>query len=142
MQRWWLGVLVLTSASVLVIAACGRVELQDLTPEAVQTRQAQEQVTQTALAEGAGQFLGDPARGQTIFETWCVGCHVEGGNGIGPDILGTLYIWPEWEAMFRTGTKEDGTITHEANDRVITYATTDLTDENFFNLFAYIAQIN
>jgi cytochrome c5 len=142
MQRSWLGVLVLTSAAVLVIAACGRVDLQDLTPEAVKTQQAQEAVTQTALAESAGQFLGDPARGRTTWDTWCVGCHAEGGNGIGPDIRGTLYLWPEWEVFFRTGTKEDGTLVHEGNGRVIMYSTTDLTDENFYNVFAYIAQIN
>jgi mono/diheme cytochrome c family protein len=142
MHRWWLGVLMLTSASVLVIAACGRVDLEDLTPEAVQTQQAQEAVTQTALADSAGQFLGDPARGRTVFDTWCIGCHAEGGNGIAPDILGTLYIWPEWEAFFRTGTKEDGSLVHEGNGRVISYLPTDLTDENFFNVMAYIAQIN
>ncbi len=140
MPRRWSLILVLTGFSMLIVAACGRVDLQDLTPEAVKTQQAQEAVTQTALAESAGQFLGDPARGRTTWDTWCVGCHAETGNGIGPDIRGTLYLWPEWEAFMREGTKADGSITHEANGRVITYLKTDLTDENFFNVFAFIAQ--
>ena len=140
MQRGWFIILLLTSLAVLVVAACGRVDLQDLTPEAVKTQQAVGAVTQTALAESAGQFLGDPARGRTTWDTWCVGCHAQTGNGIGPDIRGTLFLWPEWEAFMREGVKADGTVTHEANDRAITYLTTDLTDENFFNVFAFIAQ--
>jgi cytochrome c553 len=140
MQRWWLGVLALTSALVLVIAACGRVDLEDLTPEAVKTEQAIQAVTQTAIAESAGEFLGDPARGRTTWDTWCVGCHAEGGNGIGPDIRGNLYLWPEWEEFFRTGTKADGSMTHEGNGIVVQYAPTDLTDENFYNVLAYISQ--
>ncbi len=140
MQRRWGIILTLTGVLVLVVAACGRVDLQDLTPEAVKTEQAQEAVTQTAIAESAGEFLGDPARGRTTWDTWCIGCHAQTGNGIGPDIRGNLYLWPDWEVFFREGTKADGSITHEANDRVIMYATTDLTDENFFNVFAYVAQ--
>jgi mono/diheme cytochrome c family protein len=140
MQRRWFAILAFTGAAVLAIAACGRVDLEDLTPEAVKTQQAEEAVTQTALAEGAGEFLGDPARGRTTWDTWCVGCHAEGGNGVGPDILGTLYLWPEWEAFFREGTKADGSLTHETDRGPITYLPTDLTDENFFNVLAFIAQ--
>ena len=140
MQRGWFGIMLLASLAVLVVAACGRVDLEDLTPEAVKTQQAEEAVTQTALAESAGQFLGDPARGRTTWDTWCVGCHAETGAGLGPDIRGNLYLWPDWEAFMREGVKADGSLTHEANGRVITYATTDLTDENFFNVFAFIAQ--
>ena len=141
MQRWWYLILGITSLAVLVVAACGRVDLQDLTPEAVKTQEAEIAITQTAIADSAGQFLGDPRRGRTTWDTWCVGCHAPTGNGLGPDILGTLYLWPDWEAFFRTGEKADGSLVHEANDRVITYLTTDLTDENFFNIFAFISQV-
>jgi cytochrome c len=140
MQRGWPVILALTSVLTLVGAACGRVELEDLTPEAVKTQQAVEAVTQTAVSESAGGFLGDPARGRTTWDTWCVGCHADTGNGIGPDIRGALYLWPEWEAFFRTGTKADGALTHTANNRLITYETTELNDENFFNVFAYVVQ--
>ena len=140
MHRGWFSILLLASIAVLVVAACGRVDLEDLTPEAVKTQQAEDAVTQTALAESAGEFLGDPARGRTTWDTWCVGCHASTGAGIGPDIRGTLYLWPEWEAFMREGVKADGSLTHEANDRTIMYLVTDLTDENFFNVFAFIAQ--
>jgi mono/diheme cytochrome c family protein len=140
MERRWFVILVLTSLTVLVAAACGRVDLEDLTPEAVKTEEAADAVTQTALAESAGEFLGDPARGRTTWDTWCVGCHAQTGSGLGPDIRGTLYLWPEWEAFMREGVKADGSLTHEANGRTITYLPTDLTDENFFNVFAFIAQ--
>jgi hypothetical protein len=140
MQRKWSAILPLAGAVVLLIAACGRVDLEDLTPEAVKTQQAEQAVTQTAIAEGAGEFLGDPARGRTTWDTWCVGCHAEGGSGVGPDIRGTFYFWPDWEAFFRDGATADGSIVHETERGPITYQPTDLTDENFFNVLAFIAQ--
>jgi cytochrome c len=130
----------MTSVLMLIVAACGRVDLEDLTPEAVKTQQAREAVTQTAISESAGEFFGDPARGRTTWDTWCVGCHAETGNGIGPDIRGNVYLWPEWESFFRDGSTAGGELTHEANGRIITYEAIELTDENFFNIFAYVAQ--
>ena len=140
MRRRWPVILALTSAFVLYAAACGRVELEDLTPEAVQTQQAEDAVTQTALSEFAGEFMGDPLRGRTTWDTWCVGCHAEGGNGVAPDLRGSVYLWPDWEAFFRTGTTSNGALSHTADDRLVTYEPTELTDDNFFNVFAYLAQ--
>lgn len=140
MQRRWFGILALTSALVIVIAACGRVNLEDLTPEAVKTEQAQAVLTQTAVADAAGEFLGDATRGKITWDTRCIGCHAETGNGVAPDIRGSVYLWPEWEAFFREGTKADGSLTHETERGVIIYESFDLPDESFFNVFAYIAQ--
>jgi cytochrome c5 len=139
MQRRWIGILGVTSALVL-IAACGRVNLEDLTPEAVKTQQAEALITQTAQAEEFGDILGDASRGRIVYDTWCLNCHSELAGGVGPEIIGNLYPWTEWEEFFRTGEKADGSATHEANGRVITYPENQLTDDDFLNLLAYLAQ--
>lgn len=140
MARRWTVILTLASALVLFIAGCGRVDLEDLTPEAAKTQEAVAAVTQTAIAESAGEFFGDPDRGRTTWDTWCIGCHAETGNGAGPDIRGNVYLWPDWETFFREGATADGALTHEANGQRISYEPTELTDQNFFNLLAYVAQ--
>ena len=139
MQRRWIGILGVTSALVL-IAACGRVNLEDLTPEAVKTEQAQAFMTQTAQVEQLGDIQGDPSRGRITYDTWCLNCHDPLAGGIGPQITGEFYIWDEWTEFYRTGEKADGSATHEASGRVISYPENQLTDDDFLNLLAYLAQ--
>ena len=51
MRRSLIKSIAVVTAFGLVAAACGRVDLEDLTPEAVKTEEAADAVTQTALAE-------------------------------------------------------------------------------------------
>lgn len=132
-RRWFVG-LALALILPLGVAACGRVDLQDLTPEAVQTQEAEARLTQTAIAGTIG--LGDPVRGNTQWGTWCVGCHAEGGAGQGPDIRGEIYNFDEISTAFR----EEGAPLPSGNPHPITYQTFDLSDEDFRNIFAYLAQ--
>lgn len=135
MRSRWLGVFAAASLLVIVVG-CGRVDLEDLTPEAFKTEQAATQLTATVLAEEAeesGEVAGDASLGATTYETWCAGCHPEGGSERGPDILGNAYPFSEYEEMFRTGTAPGG-------GEHPSYQTFELTDQNLINALAYIAQ--
>lgn len=135
MDRRWIVILGMASTAVIIIAGCGRVDLQDLTPEAVQTEQEIDRITQTAIVEAGEEMAGDPQRGATTFGTWCVGCHVEGGGGQGPDLIGEVYILEDFGDAFRT----EGEPMPSGNPHPIVYETFDLNDEAFRNIFAYVA---
>lgn len=130
MQRRWVQFVAITAA-LLLIAACGRVDLEDLTPEAVKTQQAEAQIT--ASAEAAEQdalgaeFTGDPARGEVQYGTWCTGCH-EGT--LADPILGEAFPFSEYEEFFRTG----GDIDHPSYDPIL-----DLSDDDLVNILTYVA---
>lgn len=132
MRRRWIQVLVLASALMLILSACGRVNLEDLTPEAVKTQQAETQMTQTAAAEIAAEagseFDGNPARGDVLYGTWCINCH-DGGRA--EPIRGNAYPFSEWEEFFRTG----GDIDHPSYNPL-----TDLSDQNLVDILTYIVQ--
>jgi cytochrome c5 len=125
-------VVLLSSALALLVAGCGRVNLEDLTPEAVRTQQAEAAITETAqaaAAEEAGEgFDGDPDRGNVLYGTWCINCH-EGGQA--EPIKGNAYPFEEWEEFFRTG----GDIGHPAYDPVL-----DLSDQNLIDILTYVVQ--
>ncbi|MFW6074250.1 MAG: c-type cytochrome [Chloroflexota bacterium] len=135
MDRRWIVILAMTSMVAIIIAGCGRVDLEDLTPEAVRTEQAEARITQTAVSEAGEELEGDPQRGATTFGTWCVGCHAEGGGGQGPDLIGETYFWEDVEPAFRT----EGEPLPSGNPHPSTYQTFDLTDDAFRNIFAYVA---
>jgi cytochrome c5 len=125
-----LQVVLLTSALSLVLAGCGRVNLEDLTPEAVKTQQAEAAITQTAQAEAAAEagseFDGNPQRGNVLYGTWCINCH-DGGRA--EPILGNAYPISEWEDFFRNS--ED----HPTYDPVL-----DLSNQNLVDILTYIVQ--
>lgn len=122
----------LGGALLLVLSACGRVNLEDLTPEAVKTEQAIAIITQTAvaeeLAEAGGGFDGNAQRGSVLYGTWCIGCH-DGGRAT--PIRGNAFPFDEWEEFFRTGGEDN----HPAYDPII-----DLTDDNLIDILTYIFQ--
>ena len=122
------------SVLLLVISACGRVDLEDLTPEAAKTAEAVAAITATAQAEAepdaGAAFTGDAERGRVRYDVWCTGCH-EGT--LAEPILGNAYPLEEWETFFREG---------DGSDHPIYNPVTDLTDENLLDIVTYIAQAN
>ena len=132
MRTRFMQVALLGGVLLLVLAGCGRVNLEDLTPEAVKTQQAEAAITQTAQAEAAAEagseFDGNPGRGDVLYGTWCINCH-DGGRA--EPIRGNAYPFSEWEEFFRTG----GDIDHPAYDPF-----TDLSDQNLIDILTYIVQ--
>lgn len=115
----------------LVLAGCGRVNLEDLTPEAVKTEQAIAAITQTAQAEAAeeagGEFTGNVQRGDVLYGTWCINCH---DSGRATPLRGEAYPWSEWESFFRPG-----------GEHVPSYdPVVQLSDENLIDILTYIFQ--
>lgn len=132
MRSRHMQVALLVSVLLLVLAGCGRVNLEDLTPEAVKTQEAEAAITQTAevtAREEAGNALGgDPDRGDVLYGTWCINCH-DGGQA--EPIRGNVYPFEEWEEFFRTG----GDIDHPSYDPFV-----DLSDQNLIDILTYVAQ--
>jgi len=132
MRTRYMQVALLGGVLLLVLAGCGRVNLEDLTPEAVKTQQAEAAITQTAAAEAAAEagteFDGNPARGDVLYGTWCINCH-DGGRA--DPIRGNAYPFSEWEDFFRTG----GDIDHPSYDPFV-----DLSDQNLIDILTYIVQ--
>lgn len=118
-------------AMLLLLAGCGRVNLEDLTPEAAKTQQAEAAIAATAQAaeqeELGSAFSGDPDRGHIKYDTWCTNCHDGDPAQV---IFGNSYPFAEYEEFFRTG----GDIGHIAYDPVI-----DLSDDDLQDIVAYIA---
>lgn len=130
MQHRWVQFIAITAA-LLLLTACGRVNLEDLTPEAVKTQQAEAAVAATAAAAEqdalGAEFTGDPARGEVQYGTWCIACH-EGT--LAEPIVGEAYPFSEYEEFFRTG----GDIGHPSYDPVL-----DLSDDDLINILTYVA---
>lgn len=131
MRPRWTQFLIISSALSLIVAGCGRVDLEDLTPEAVKTQQAVAAVTATAEAEereeAGAAFGGNASRGKVHYDIWCTGCH-DGGRA--EPILGNAYPFEEWEDFFRTGNGTE----HPTYDPIM-----DLSDEDLINIVTYIA---
>lgn len=144
-QRGW--ILIFTATFVLVVAAgCGRVDLEDLTPEAVRTQEAAEA---TARAEsratggddsgtpGAGDsgggvvLTGDVAAGSALYNAGCAGCHEQGRA---PSLRGQTFDPATLIPQLRSG--EGLPQNHPV------YRPTDirpLSDNDFQDIFAYLA---
>src|SRR5690606_20897680 len=81
--------LLITVAIVLVVSACGRVNLEDLTPEAIRTQIASQPSPTAAPTRAAQQgstpdptarvTSGNLAAGYDLYNAQCSGCH--GSNG-------------------------------------------------------------
>ncbi|MDQ3549721.1 MAG: cytochrome c [Chloroflexota bacterium] len=138
--------------AVVLLAGCGRVDLEDLTPEAFKTQEAldlQNQPTSvpttpadpnaspdsnqttTSGGGGGGAPEGDTAAGASIYNATCSGCH-EGGRAA--SILGTVFDPAVEIPKLRTG--EGFGVPHPK------YTPTDirpLNDNDFNDVFAYLA---
>lgn len=141
MQRRWMAIFALLIVAIVVVG-CGRVNLEDLTPEAVRTQLAltpsPTRPTPTPNASGtpgatapAGSGHGDRAAGRSLYNTWCTGCH-ESGRLDAPVILGQSFDVAEWIPILRSPGNRDR--------HPVSYTLTELSDDNFDDVFAYIAQ--
>lgn len=144
-QARWL--LIAIGTLVLVIAAgCGRVDLEDLTPEAVRTQEAAEATEQAANpptgggdsgtpgtdgSSGGAVTGGDVAAGRSIYNTECAGCHQQGRAA---SLLGKSLDPATIIPQLRSG--EGFSAPHPV------YRPTDirpLSDTDFQNIFAFLA---
>lgn len=146
-SRTLLGVV--SIAALVLLAGCGRVDLEDLTPEAVKTQQAIDAANQPTPADtpdpnatadpnqtstsggGGGAPSGDIAAGASIYNSSCSGCH-EGGRAA--SIKGKVFDPAIVIPMLRTG--EGFTAPHPKYELT---AIRPLSDEDLTNIFAYLA---
>jgi mono/diheme cytochrome c family protein len=146
-SRW---VLILAGiAAMVLLAGCGRVDLEDLTPEAVKTQQAIDAANQptptdepdpnatadpnqTEVPAGDDPLAGgDVAGGASLYNAQCSGCH-EGGRAA--SLKGQVLDPAVYIPMLRTG--EGFGVAHPKYE---TTAITPLSDEDFVDIFAYLA---
>lgn len=137
MRRW---MLVFTAVlTMIVVAGCGRVNLEDLTPEAARTEIA---ATTTALASAPTETPidapsdvveafanADVAGGGVLYNPWCSGCH-DGGRA--QPIKGQVFDPSEWIPKLRS---ESGA----ADPHTPTYTIMELNDKQMTDILAYIA---
>lgn len=143
-SRWFLALAGMIA--IVLLAGCGRVDLEDLTPEAVRTQEALDAAirptpteepdanstadpNQTAPTGGVPE--GDIAAGASIYNATCSGCH-EGGRAA--SLLGKEFDPAVVIPMLRTG--EGFAAPHPK------YTPTDirpLNDNDFNDVFAYLA---
>lgn len=136
--------------AIVLLSGCGRVDLEDLTPEAVRTQEALDAQSEPTSAPtavvtpdsnqttttgdgggGGGAPEGDIAAGASIYNATCSGCH-EGGRAA--SILGKVFDPAAEIPKLRTG--EGFGAPHPK------YAPTDirpLNDNDFQDIFAYLA---
>jgi mono/diheme cytochrome c family protein len=135
--------------AIVLLAGCGRVDLEDLTPEAVKTQQALDLANQpTATSAPDPNATADPnqtpttavdnplsggdiAAGDSIYNATCSGCH-EGGRAA--SLKGKVFDPAVEIPKLRTG--EGFGATHPA------YRPTDirpLNDNDLIDVFAYLA---
>jgi mono/diheme cytochrome c family protein len=142
--RFWTRVMAVTIIAVLALAGCGRVNLEDLTPEAFRTEEAARQATAAAMptntpgpagtpgsGSGSGSGGGQPAdlaAGEVQYNTWCAGCH---DSGRAPVLKGRQFDFAEIEQVMRTG--QGFAQPHPS------YSQMEITNRQFNNILAYIA---
>ena len=137
MDRRWLS-LIVAGVVLLVIAGCGRVNLENLTPEAFKTAQAGLPTATTRAGAGTPNAAGTPAsgvpgnaaNGSVLYGTWCTGCH-DTGRLNAPVIKGKTYDLPTQLPMLRGAASN--TITHPS------YSVTELNDKQLQDVLAYLA---
>ena len=140
MYRRWLWVCVVLGA-LLAFAGCGRVNLQDLTPEAVRTANASKPSPGVGGVgtpgaggngtPGAGAVPGNVAGGRVLYGTWCAGCHDSGRQGA-PAIKGKAYQLAPLLPMLRG--EPGNTVQHPS------YKVTELSDKQLQDVLAFVAQ--
>lgn len=136
-QRTRLTPLLALIVGLALLAGCGRVDLEDLTPEAFKTQQAS--ITPTATnpprntaAAGETQVAdfsdADLQAGMVQYNTWCSACH---DSGRATALKGTTIDFTAIEQTMRTGTGFSAP--HPK------YSLTEITNGQFNNILAYIA---
>lgn len=146
LSRWFAALAAVIG--IVLLAGCGRVNLEDLTPEAVKTQQAQQAASRptptqpdpsaspdtngTVASAGGGVVPGgDIAAGASIYNSQCSGCH-EGARAA--SLKGKTFDPAVEIPKLRTG--EGFSAPHPK------YAPTDirpLSDTDFQDIFAYLA---
>ena len=140
-QRGWVAAFSLVFA-VVVAAGCGRVDLEDLTPEAFKTQQAAQEATRIAGGPvatpvltgtqgtgGIGGFEGaDLVAGQVQYNTWCAACH---DSARAPALKGRVFAFEDIENTMRTG---QGFAQQHPS-----YTVFELTNQQLVNILAYVA---
>jgi cytochrome c5 len=136
MHRGWtavfLGVFV-----VIVVSACGRVNLEDLTPEAVRTQMALTPSTTSGGGNGtpgatseSGADASALAAGDQLYNTWCTGCHDTGRLGA-PVIKGNTYDPAEWIPILRAP--------GDPSKHPSSYTEVEVSDAAYQNIFLFLA---
>lgn len=137
MQLRWGAVFAALVVAILIVG-CGRVNLEDLTPEAVRTELASRPTptprptvnTTPGATQPSGGGAGDLDAGRALYTNWCTGCH-DTGRLDAPVIRGNTYDVAEWIPILR----DPGDKTKHPT----TYRATELDDNNWEDVFAYIA---
>ena len=146
-QRFTLLVTVVAVA--LIAAACGRAtedqinQALGITPSPTLSAEQIASATEAASATAASRLLaasspgaatqGDVAQGSRQFNTWCSGCHGQGG--VGPDILspgspGSSVTADSLLPLVREGTGHA--------DPPGPYRTTEISDDQIADIAAYL----
>lgn len=126
----------------MLVSACGRVNLEDLTPEAIRTEIASRPtatVAPTREPAGTGTsgtdapvITGNLAAGSSLYNAHCSGCHGTGGQpGRRAPSMNGMEFTLEDQPWLRTG---DG-----APDGHPTYTVAQLSDNNINDIFFYLA---
>jgi len=129
-------------AAIIVLSGCGRVDLEDLTPEAVKTQQAIDAANQptptntpdpaiTPTAGGIPIPEGDAVAGGNIYNSQCSGCH-EGGRAA--SIQGKVFDPAVEIPKLRTG--EGFGAPHPKYELT---AIRPLSDEDLTDIFVFLA---
>jgi mono/diheme cytochrome c family protein len=133
-RRWAVGLAAI--AAVLVLAACGRVNLEDLTPEAIRTQEAMiptegpDTGDDGTPGSGGGPTEGDLVAGGVQYNTWCSNCH-DTGRLEAPPLKGQTFDVDTVLASMRAGSADPHQVTYSP--------ATELTDNQFTDILAYIA---
>lgn len=141
MDRRWLSQIspIVVVVALLALAGCGRVNLEDLTPEAFKTAEAGKPTATTRSGAGtpnasgtpgSGGVQGNTANGSVLYGTWCTGCHDTGRLGA-PVIKGKEFDLPTELPMLRGDASN--TKTHPK------YLVTELNDKQLQDILAFLA---
>lgn len=141
MYRRWLCLCIVVAA-LIVIAGCGRVNLEDLTPEAFKTAEANKPTPTSSTGNSgtpgangtpgsAGGVEGNVQNGAVLYNTWCTGCH-DTGRLNAPPVKGKTYD-PTLVTPALRG-DASATLKHPA-----TYKVTELNDKQIQDILAYIS---
>jgi cytochrome c5 len=125
----------------IVVAGCGRVNLEDLTPAVARTEIAG---TASAIANAPTPTQidapssvidafanADIAGGSALYNTWCSGCH-DGGRA--QPVKGKVLDPAEWIPKLRANSGA-------ADPHKPTYTEMELNDQQMTNILAYIASV-
>ncbi len=136
-RRWML--IFFAVLAMVAVSGCGRVDLEDLTPEAERTAISQ---TATAIANAPTETPiqapsavveafanADVAGGGVLYNPWCSGCH-DGGRA--QPIKGAIFDPGEWIPKLRSNSGA-------AEPHTPTYTEFELNDQQLTDILAFIA---